>query len=159
MKGITADVAAWRKRAVLGLEQLKAAPEVDPERTAAIGYCFGGGTVLQMAYAGADVLGVVSFHGSLPSLMEGDEEQVKASILVLHGHADSFIPEEQVDVFLAGLERAEADWQLVRYGGARHGFTNPDAGDYGIPNLVYDPAADRRSWQAMEGLFQELFAQ
>lgn len=158
MTAVVSDVDAWRARAVLGLDQLKASPLVAPGQTAAVGYCFGGGTVLQMAYSGADVRGVVSFHGSLPTLMEGDGDNLQASILALHGHADRMIPPEQVTKFLTGLENAGADWQFVSYGGARHGFTNPDAGAYGIPNLAYDAAADRRSWQTMQNLFDELFA-
>ena len=158
MKGITSDVQAWRDRAALGLAQLQDSPLVAPGQTAAVGYCFGGGTVLQMAYDGADVRGVVSFHGSLPALKEGDAESLEASVLVLHGHADTFIPDEQIEKFQAGMEDAGADWQFVRYGGARHGFTNPDVGEYGIPNLEYDAAADRRSWEDMQDLFAELFA-
>ncbi len=158
MQYITADVELWRQRAGLGLEQLKASEYVDADKTAAIGYCFGGGTVLQMAYGDADVLGVVSFHGSLPAAPEETWGKIAPEILVLHGQADSFIAPEVVVNFQNKLEEAGANWEMDIYGGARHGFTNPDAGDYGIDNLQYDAQADARSWARMQAFFDELFA-
>jgi dienelactone hydrolase len=158
MQEVTADVELWRQRAALGLDQLKASELVDPARTAAIGYCFGGGTVMQMAYGGAPVLGVVSFHGSLPAAPEEVWGKIGPEILVLHGQADSFIAPEVVTNFQNKLEAAGANWEMDIYGGARHGFTNPDAGDYGIENLAYDAQADARSWSRMQAFFDELFA-
>jgi dienelactone hydrolase len=158
MQEVTADVELWRQRAALGLEQLKASEYTDTDKTAAIGYCFGGGTVMQMAYGGADVLGVVSFHGSLPAAPEEVQGKIAPEILVLHGQADSFIAPEVVTNFQNKLEEAGANWEMDIYGGARHGFTNPDAGDYGIDNLEYDAQADARSWARMQAFFDELFA-
>ncbi len=158
MQEITADVELWRQRAGLGLAQLKASDLVDTAKTAAIGYCFGGGTVLQMAYGGADVLGVVSYHGSLPAAPAEVVGAIKPEILVLHGQADTFIAPDVVTNFQNKLEEAGANWEMDIYGGVRHSFTNPGAGDYGIENLKYDARADARSWARMQAFFDELFA-
>ena len=159
MKVVTADVDSWRKRAELGLAQLRAHPQSNPEQLAAIGYCFGGATVMQMAYAGADLAAVVSFHGSLPAVSEQDGGNIKARILAFHGDADEFTPKKNVDAFEAGLDQAGADWQLLVFGGVRHSFTNSDAASYGIPNLEYNAEADAASWEYMQGFFKRLFAQ
>lgn len=159
MQEITADVELWRARAGLGLDQLKASELVDPDKTAAIGYCFGGGTVMHMAYGNAPVLGVVSFHGSLPAAPEEVKGQIGPEILVLHGQADSFVAPEVVTNFQNKLEEAGANWEMDIYGGARHGFTNPNAGDFGIENLAYDAQADARSWARMQAFFGELFGE
>jgi len=157
MQEVTADVDLWRERAGLGLKQLMASDLVEPGQIAAIGYCFGGGTVLQMAYGGAELQGVVSFHGSLPAAPEESKGHIAAKILVLHGNADSFVSPEVVSNFQNKLEAAEANWEMDIYGGVRHSFTSPNAGDYGIDNLRYDPQADRRSWLRMQSFFDELF--
>lgn len=158
MEEVTADVEGWRERALLGLEQLKASGMVDPERTAAIGYCFGGGTVLHMAYADAPVKGVVSFHGSLPAAPEEIKGKIGPAVLVLHGMADGFIAPEVVSNFRDKMQEAGANWEMNTYGGdVRHGFTNPDANQFGISNLKYDATADQRSWSRMKGFFDELF--
>jgi len=157
MQHVTVDVDLWRERANLGLAQLKAGELVDTQKLAAIGYCFGGGTVLQMAYGGADLRGVVSFHGSLPAAPEEARGKVKPKILALHGQADAMIPPEIVQNFEARLTAADANWELISYGGVRHGFTNPDAGKAGIANLKYDAQADARSWARMRDFFAEIF--
>ena len=156
MSQIVANVDQWRDRAMKGLELLRAEERVDASRLAAIGYCFGGATVMQLAYAGADVDGVVSFHGSLPPAPDEALDDIKASILAAHGSQDSFVPAERVAAFQAQLDKANADWQLHVYAGARHGFTNPDAGDYGLDGLRYDAEADRRSWASMQSFFDEV---
>ncbi len=156
MKQITANVAAWRQRANAGLAVLKAQPQVDAGKVAAIGYCFGGATVMQMAYAGANVKAVVSFHGSLPPA-PADVTAITPRVLVAHGRDDAFIPAERIDAFQKGLDRVGADWEITIYSGTRHGFTNPGAGDYGIDNLAYNKTADERSWAAMMKLFREVF--
>jgi dienelactone hydrolase len=155
---ITANTDAWRRRALAGLEVLKADPHVDAQHLAAVGYCFGGSTVMQMAYSGADLDAVVSFHGSLPTPAPGEGEKIKASILAAHGDADAFVPPEKVEAFKAALEAAKADWEFVSYGGARHAFTNPNAASYGIDNIRYDERADKRSWQTMQAFLKEAFA-
>ena len=157
MQHVTVDVDLWRERANLGLAQLKASELVDTQKLAAIGYCFGGGTVLQMAYGGADLRGVVSFHGSLPAAPEEAKSKIKPKILALHGQADAMIPPEIVQNFEARLTAADANWELISYGGVRHGFTNPDAGKAGIANLKYDAQADARSWARMRDFFAEIF--
>jgi dienelactone hydrolase len=156
MEQITSNLDAWQQRAKLGLEQLKEQDQVDPSRLAAIGYCFGGATVLQMAYAGMDVKGVASFHGSLPPATAEQQQNIKAKILVAHGAADSFVPAERVDAFIQALDAAGANWEMDIYGGARHSFTVPDAERKGIDNLKYDPQADRRAWQRLIGFLGEL---
>ena len=156
MTEITSNVEQWRDRAEKGLELLKANEHVDAERLAAIGYCFGGATVMQLAYAGADVDGVVSFHGSLPPAPDEALDAIDTHILVAHGSQDGFIPAERVAQFQAQLDKAGADWQMIVYSGARHGFTNPGAGAYGLDGLRYDADADRRSWAAMKRFFDEV---
>lgn len=153
----TANLDAWRQRAMKGLEQLSANALTDTSRLAAIGYCFGGATVMQLAYAGADLKGVVSFHGSLP-LPNGDEaSMIKGKVLIEHGNDDAFIPPERVEGFKAAMNDAGVALSYHGHDGARHGFTNPDAGGFGIDNLKYDKAADEASWKSMQMLFGEIF--
>jgi dienelactone hydrolase len=147
---------AWRARGLAGLNILKGHELVDTSRLAAIGYCFGGSTVLQLAFSGADLDGVVSFHGALTP-PEADVKSLKTKILVCHGAADSFIPDDAVIKFRTGLDQAGADYQIVYYGGARHSFTNPDADAAGVEGLKYNKAADERSWAAMQRFFDEVF--
>jgi dienelactone hydrolase len=155
MTEIVSDVDNWRARADAGLAQLKASDKVDADKLAAIGYCFGGGSVFQMAYGGSDIDGIVSFHGSLPAAPENAD--IKTKILAYHGNADAMLPAEVVNKFTGALENTDADWQFVSFGGARHGFTNPNVGDYGIDNLKYDENADKRSWAGMQAFFDEIF--
>ncbi|MGF1546781.1 MAG: dienelactone hydrolase family protein [Thiotrichales bacterium] len=157
MQQITANQAQWQARAMSGLAQLKKSPLVDPGKTAAIGYCFGGATVMQMAYAGADLKGVASFHGSLPPATDEQGKHIKSRIFIAHGAADSFVPAERVQQFQAALEKAGADWQFVSYGGAKHGFTNPGADKMGMDALKYDASADQRSWAQMQLFLKEIF--
>ena len=147
-----------KARFMAGYDLLKANPRVDPTRIAAIGYCFGGAIVLSMAMDGADLAGVVSFHGALPQEPVAAGTSVKAKILVAHGAEDSLIPAEQVETFQNNLRNASADWQFQVYSGAKHGFTNPDAGRYGMQPIAYSESADRRSYQAMKTFFAEIFA-
>jgi dienelactone hydrolase len=158
MSQITANVDRWRERALLGLDLLRKRDEVDPQRVAAIGYCFGGATVMQMAYAGADLDGVVSFHGSLPTPAEGQTPNIKAKVMVAHGNADGFVPAERVGAFTQAMINLGVDFRFYGYDGVYHGFTNPDAAQYGIPNVKYDAAADQASWEAMKAFFEEIFA-
>jgi len=157
MQEVTSDVEGWRARARLGLQQLADSGLVAGDKLAAIGYCFGGATMMQMAYDDAPLKGVVSFHGALPAAPEEAKGKIGPRILVLHGHADSFIAPEVVANFRNKLDEAGADWEMNTYGGARHGFTNPDAGEFGIENLKYDAKADARSWARMQAFFNELF--
>jgi dienelactone hydrolase len=155
---IRANIKAWQERGLAGLKVLQGHALVDPGRIAAIGYCFGGATAMQMAYAGADLAGAVSFHGSLPEPPKEAAGKIKAKILICHGAADSFIPAEQIQKCQKGLEEAKADWQMVSYSGARHSFTNPAADQAGIEGLRYDRSADARSWRHMQDFFKEIFS-
>jgi len=153
-KQISSNIEAWRARANAGLAVLQSQPEVDAANVAAIGYCFGGSTVMQMAYAGSDVKAVVSFHGSLPPAGE-EVTSIKPRVLIAHGRDDGFIPADRIVAFQAGLDRAKADWEMTIYSGARHGFTNPGAGKFGLDGLAYNETADKRSWAAMLRLFED----
>jgi len=153
----TKDAAVVAARFNAALDLLKRDPRVDPARIAAIGYCFGGGVVLNMARSGADLAAVVSLHGSLGTKTPAEPGKVKARVLVLAGGADPFVPPEQVEAFRKEMQTAGARFEVVMYPGAKHGFTNPDAGKYGMPQLAYDAAADRQSWAAMLKLFHEVF--
>lgn len=144
-----------------GLELLKRQPITDPTRVAAIGYCFGGGIVLNMAREGFDLKGVVSFHGTLASPVKARPGIVKAQVLVLTGEADPFVPQEDVSNFKKEMENAGVDYRVIEYPGAKHAFTNPDADRFGqqfnLP-LAYDAEADKASWDEMKGFFDKIFA-
>ena len=151
------DRELMRARARAGLDALRAQPGVDSARLAAIGYCFGGTTVLELARSGAELAGVVSFHGGLDTPDPADAENIQAKVLVLHGGDDPYVPPEQVIAFMEEMRQADVDWQLVAYGGAVHAFTNPDAGDDPSQGIAYHATADRRSWVDMQQFFAELF--
>jgi dienelactone hydrolase len=151
------DRALFRGRLTAGLETLAGQPNVDTSRLAAIGYCFGGGGVLELARSGADVAGVVSFHGSLDTPMPASEGDVLAKLLVCHGAVDPYVKPEAVHGFLDEMEAANVDYQLIMYAGAVHAFTQKGAGDDPSQGAAYDAAADRRSWRAMQVFFDEIF--
>lgn len=145
-----------RSRFTAALETLRGHPVCDPRRIAAIGYCFGGTVVLEMARSGLDLAGVVSFHGGLASAIPQQERRLKASVLACHGADDPHVPEEEVAAFGEEMRGLGADWQLNIYGGAVHSFTNPDADS---ESARYDPEAARRSWEAMKAFLREVFAE
>ncbi len=149
-----------KARFAAALELLTAHPSVDAEKVAAIGYCFGGGMVLEMARAGIDLQGVVSFHGSLGTSAPARPETVKARVLVLNGADDPFVTAEQIDHFKQEMEAAGVDYNFINYPGAKHSFTNPEADAFGekfkLP-LAYDSQADAQSWQAMRDFFDVIF--
>src|SRR5262245_53052569 len=145
----------WRKRAVEALDVLKSQPQCDKTKVAAIGYCFGGSTVLQLALSGADVKAVASFHGALPNPSASDVKQIKASILVCHGADDSFIPEAAIKMFRDALDKGGAKYESIASPGAKHSFTVPDADKHGNPGMKYDKKADEDSWMRMQKLFAE----
>lgn len=158
MQGVTADVDGWRERAGLALEQLKSSELTDSGRIAAIGYCFGGGTILQLAYGGADLKGIVGVHSGLPAAPEESKGQIAPRIMILLGQQDSFVTPEVIGNFRDKLDAAGADWELVVYGGVRHGFTNPGADKHGIENIKYDAVADARSWARTQAFLEEVLA-
>jgi dienelactone hydrolase len=139
---------------------LKGQETVDASRIAAIGYCFGGGVVLNMARQGADLKGVVSFHGSLTAVKAGQPGSIRAKVLVLTGGADPFVPSEQVRAFEAEMKEAGANFEVISYPGATHSFTNPDADGLGkkfnMP-IAYNAEADRKSWDTMKKFLNTVF--
>lgn len=157
MTEATADVEWWRERALAGISRLKKHRLVDPNKIAAIGYCFGGGTVIQLAYGGLDINGIVSFHGSLPVAEESSFGKIKTRMLIAHGNADPFIPREVVTKFQDTLDKAGANWNMITYGNVKHSFTNPKADTRGMDALKYDRHADEHSWSAMQLFFKEIF--
>jgi dienelactone hydrolase len=152
------DRAMYRRRLNLGLEQLRKLPSVDAKQLAAIGYCFGGTGVLELARSGAEIAGVVSFHGGLDSPSPADGKNIKAKILVLHGADDPFVPQTDINLFVAELNAAHVDWQMIHYSGTVHSFTQPNAGNDNSRGAAYNRSADLRSWAAMQSFFAELFA-
>ena len=151
-----ADRDLMRQRVGVALANLKANPRVDTNRIVAIGYCFGGTCVLELARSGADLAGVVSFHGGVDAPHPDATQKPRAAILVCHGAADPNVPAESVDAFRREMNRCGADWQLNMYGGAVHSFTNPDAGNDPSKGFAYQAAADRRSWEDMLQFFSRV---
>jgi dienelactone hydrolase len=151
------DRALLRARVRAGLEVLASHELTDRRRIAAIGYCFGGTTVLELARSGADLAGVVSFHGGLSTPTPGDAKNIKAKVLVLHGADDPYVPPAEVAAFEDEMRQGQVDWQLVAYGGAVHSFTDWNAGNDNSQGAAYNERADRRSWEAMKLFFSELF--
>jgi dienelactone hydrolase len=152
------DRQLFRRRLLLGLEELRRQPGVDPSRIAGIGYCFGGTGALELARTGADLRGVVSFHGGLDSPNPEDGKKIKAKVLVLHGAADPFVPQKDIEAFKKELDDAKVDWQMVYYAGAVHAFTQKEAGNDPSKGAAYDARADRRSWSALRTFFDEVLA-
>lgn len=138
--------ALLRGRILAGLAALKSLPQVDGARIAAIGFCFGGQCVLELARCGAEVKGVVSFHGLLKTRLPAQPGAVKAKVLVLTGANDPYAPLEDVSGFQDEMMAAGADWQVTTYGEAWHAFTDPLAETKGVPGLRYDPFVDKLSW-------------
>jgi dienelactone hydrolase len=157
MFALRADLDLLRGRVNAGLAALKAQPGVDARRLGAIGFCFGGLCVLELARSGADVAGVVSFHGILRTDRPAKPGDIQGRVLACHGSADPFVPPEEVAGFQQELTEAGVDWHLLVNGGAGHGFTNPAATNLGVPGVAYDANAERRSFAAMRDFFDALF--
>lgn len=151
------DRQLMRKRALAGFEEVKKFSFVDPERIAAIGYCFGGGVVLEMARSGADLKGVVSFHGNLDTPNPDDAKNIKAKVLVCHGADDPYVPWDKVIAFQNEMRKTKVDWEIIVFGNAVHGFTNPENGSDPSKGAAYNRQADMRSWEAMKAFFKEIF--
>jgi dienelactone hydrolase len=148
-----------RERAQAGLMVLAQHQQVDPHRLAAIGFCFGGTTVLELAYSGAPVLGVASFHGGLTVPKPEDLKRCKAKFLILHGADDPLVKPEEIAAFQEAMRQAGADWQMILFGGAVHSFTNPGAGSDKSKGVAYDPKAAARSWQYLHMFLKEIFSE
>lgn len=151
------DPLKTRAIANAGLDVLLRDPRVDPAKVAAIGFCFGGTLVLELARGGADLAAVVGFHSGLGTPRPEDAKNIKASILVCIGADDPIIPPDQRLAFEEEMRAAGVDWRMNLYGGAVHSFTNPTA-DGSTPGIQYDELADKRSWRAMLDFFDEKFA-
>ncbi|MGZ8217780.1 dienelactone hydrolase family protein [Methylomagnum sp.] len=155
MRPFMADRSLLQSRIMCALDTLRLQPEVDAHRIAAMGFCFGGLCVLDLARAGADIRGVASLHGLFipPGNTEG--RKIKARVLVLHGFEDPMATPTQMIELGHELTAAGADWQAHVYGNALHAFTNPKANDRAF-GTVYDEAADQRSWQCLTAFFAEV---
>lgn len=145
-----------RQRANAGLAHLKGLEQVDPKRVAAIGYCFGGTVVIELARSGAELAGVVSFHGGLDSPTPVDGKNIRCKVLALHGADDPFESAADLAAFCDEMRQAKVDWQLIQYGGAVHSFTDWDADGKWNAGAKYNKAADRRSWEHMKQFFAEI---
>ena len=150
------------ERARAGLDQLLNTWLVDPRRVAAIGFCFGGSVCQALAYSGAPLAGIVSFHGGPVPVPAGAAANIKAKFLICHGALDPFVKPDALDEFKKSLDQAQVDYQFVSYAGAVHAFTNPDADKIrestGLNGIGYNEPAARRSWRHMKLFFGEIFA-
>lgn len=155
MNALMADRPIILRRAAAALKTLRYHTHADGSHLAAIGYCFGGLIALDLARAGGDLRGAVSFHGLLDNGGGKPATDLRARILALHGADDPLVPPAQVASFIEEMRAAKADWQLVHYGGAVHAFTNPDAGFDAATGIAYNEPADRRSWKLMTSFLEE----
>ncbi len=151
------DRQLLRARINAGLAALRLQTLVDQKRVAAIGYCFGGTTVIELARSGADIAGIVCFHGGLDSPTPADGKNIKCKVLVCHGADDRASSPEDIAAFENEMRTAGVDWQLIKYGGAVHAFTQPNAGNDNSKGAAYNEKADKRSWEAMTQFFAEIF--
>lgn len=157
MAGFRADPALLRRRVRAGFDALAEASMLPPDRIAAIGYCFGGLAVLELARSGAPLCAVASFHGLLTTSVPGAAGAVTARVLACTGALDPLVPPEDVAAFQAEMTAAAADWQLIVYGRALHSFTNEAVDGMGDPRMAYDRLADRQSWAALQGFLDDSF--
>lgn len=157
IQALYADRAEWRSRAQAALDTLIAQPQVDPGKTAAIGFCFGGTTCLELARSGAPLAAIVAFHaGLIPELID-DVGRIRASVLVCHGAEDPIVKNEAIGSIMAEFRRDKIDWQFIYFGNAVHSFTNAEAGIFHSPAMAYNPRAAKRSWMTMCSLLDEIF--
>lgn len=150
------DRPLLRERAKAGLAELEKSDLVDTKHVAAIGYCFGGTTVIELARSGAELSGIVSFHGGLDSPTPADGKNIKCPVLACHGADDPFEKPEDLAAFENEMRDAKVDWRLIKYGGAVHSFTQPNPG-FVNPGAQYNEKADKRSWEDMKLFFGEIF--
>jgi dienelactone hydrolase len=153
------DRTLLRSRTLAALEAFRRQPQVDPQQIAAIGYCFGGTAVIEMARAGADVKGVVSFHGGLDSPEPAKGKAIKTKLLILHGADDPHVPTRDIEAFEAEMKAGGVDYTLTAYPGAVHSFTQWHAGNDPSQGAAYNKEADEKSWEAMKKFFEEIFGE
>ena len=154
--GVRKDTAQWRNRIRAAVDALAAQPQCDKDKIAAIGYCFGGSTVIELALSGAPVKAVVSFHGGLDGLKLDDAKNVKSKVLVCTGAEDPMIQAPKVVALQEAFRAAKVpDWEVCTYSDTKHSFTDPETPN--TPNTAYNKAADERSWASMVRLFNEVF--
>jgi dienelactone hydrolase len=151
------DLPLLRRRVTLGYDQLLKRPEVDAQKTAAIGYCFGGTAVLELARSGSPVAGVVSFHGGLGTTMPAAEGGVKAKVLICHGADDPYVKPPEQAAFKEEMAKAKVTYDFIAYPEAVHSFTKPEAGHDKSKGNAYQEAADRKSWEDMRAFFKKIF--
>jgi dienelactone hydrolase len=156
MQPLMQNRARLQNRMTLALNSIRQLPCVDSTQIAAIGFCFGGLCVLDLARTGVNIAGIVSFHGLLDAPERHSTNLIKTKILAFHGHDDPMVPPALVNAFQEEMTQAEADWQFVSYGNTMHAFTNPVANDPAL-GTVYQASADKRSWRAMMNFFDEIF--
>ncbi len=152
---VRTNLKLWRGRAEAGLRQLASQPNVDPSKIAAIGYCFGGSTCLQLAYSGADLKAVATFHAGLPIPTLEEAKAIKPRILICNGADDTFIAQKDITALKEALDNAGVKYTFENFPGAVHSFTVPGADKEGLPGMKYDKAADEKSWKMMRELFKE----
>ncbi len=152
------DRALLRERIKAGYNLLLANKKVDPKKIVVLGYCFGGMTALDLARTGTDLAGVVSFHGNLDSVDPKEAKNIKAKVLVLHGAIDPYVPAAQVDAFQKEMDEAKVDYQLVKFSGAVHAFTNKNAGTDISKGAAYNATADARSRKMFDSFVAEVLA-
>jgi dienelactone hydrolase len=155
--GLYSDRAEWRSRARAALDALTAQPQVDTKRLAAIGFCFGGVTALELARTGAPLAAVTTFHAGLNVGLPEDQGRVRGKVLICHGDKDPIVNKEAIDGFMGEMRRDNVDWQFTYYGQAAHSFTDPTADERNSPAFAYSKVTEDRSWAAMRHLFEEVF--
>jgi dienelactone hydrolase len=152
-----ADRDLLRRRMLAGLQVLETNELTDTKRVAAIGYCFGGTAVIELARSGANIAGVVSFHGGLDSPKPEDGKNIKCKVLAMQGADDPFVTPKEMAAFEDEMRKARVDWQLIKFGGAVHSFTQWNAGSDNSTGAAYNEEADKRSWEYMKDFFAEAF--
>lgn len=152
------DRELYRKRLNLGLKKAVTMEGADKDRVVVIGYCFGGTGAIELARSGADIDGVISFHGGLDSPKPEDGKNIKSKILICHGADDPFVPKAEIEAMVTEFNAAKVDWQMISYSGAVHSFTQKMAGNDNSKGAAYNELADKRSWIAAKDFFTEIFA-
>jgi dienelactone hydrolase len=151
------DIILMRSRVNAALNEMRKQNLVNTLNIAAIGYCFGGTTVLELGRSGANIKGIVSFHGNLNTENKSDAKNIRARILICHGAADPFVPLGELQAFIQEMKDANINWKFISYKGAVHSFTNPGSGDDPSKGAAYNEEADKASWEDMKNFFTEIF--